>query len=60
MRVSTTSTVIDVLLLIAAAWMILSIAVPEIQVDGGAPMLGIVALAWVVVRLLDGQKKFLP
>ncbi|MDE2765561.1 MAG: hypothetical protein OXI25_03910 [Chloroflexota bacterium] len=60
MRVSTTSTVIDVLLLLAAAWMVLSIAVPAIQVDGGAPLLGMVALAWVVIRLLDGQKKFLP
>ena len=60
MRVSRTSTVVDVLLLIAAAWMILSIGVPAMQVEGGAPLLGIVALAWVVVRLLDGQKKFLP
>ena len=60
MRVSTTSTVIDVLLLLAAAWMVLSIAVPAMQVEGGAPLLGMVALAWVVIRLLDGQKKFLP
>ena len=60
MRVSTTSTVVDVLLLFAAAWMVLSIAVPAMQVEGGAPLLGMVALAWVVIRLLDGQKKFLP
>ncbi len=60
MRVSTTSNVIDAVLLIAAAWIVLSIFVPAMQVDGGAPLLGIVALGWVIIRLLDGQKKFLP
>ncbi|MCE2469634.1 MAG: hypothetical protein J4F32_03800 [Dehalococcoidia bacterium] len=60
MRVSRTSNVIDAVLLIAVAWLVLSIRVEAMQVDGGTPMLGIVALAWVVIRLLDGQKKFLP
>ena len=60
MRPSRMSNVIDAVLLIAAAWLVLSIRVSAMQVDGGAPMLGIVALGWVVIRLLDGQKRFLP
>lgn len=60
MRVSRTSNVIDAVLLIAAAWLVLSIRFSGMQVDGGAPLLGIVALGWVIIRLLDGQKKFLP
>ena len=60
MRSTKTSTVIDVLLIVAAAWLVLSIAVPAMQVDGGTPLLGIIALGWVIIRLLDGQKKFLP
>ena len=60
MRSTDISTVIDVLLLLAGAALIASIARPGLLPEGMTPLMGIIALAWVVIRLIDGKWKIFP